>query len=97
MAAVQAVARYGANIWWQGQRGWCEEYQRLVNRQGRAIRDMFPSAPEGVVIREAGHRLTISLLNNKQQKYELRLLTAPITQPTRDILPVTVWEGEEQA
>lgn len=37
VAAVQAVALYAAEIWWHGQKGLCEEFQRLVNRQGWAV------------------------------------------------------------
>lgn len=31
VAAVKIVALYMAEIWWNGQKGWWEEYQRLIN------------------------------------------------------------------
>lgn len=33
VAAVRAVALYGVEISWHSQKGWCERYQKLVNRQ----------------------------------------------------------------
>lgn len=34
VAAAQAVAVYGDEIWWHCQRSWYENYQKLVNREG---------------------------------------------------------------
>lgn len=34
--------------------------------------------------------LAISLLNNRQRKYDIRLLAVPRTQPARDNLQVTL-------
>lgn len=45
---------FGAEFLWCRQRGWCDDYQRLVNRQSRAITVILQSAPAGVVVREAG-------------------------------------------
>lgn len=46
---------YGTEIWWNKQKGWCENYQKLINSQGRVITDVFRSAPTGIVIRKAGY------------------------------------------
>lgn len=31
VAAVKAVILYETKIWWNGQKGWCEEYQKPIN------------------------------------------------------------------
>lgn len=69
----------------------------LVNRLGRGITGMLQSAPLEVVVWEAGLRPAVSLLNDRQRKYNQRPLAAPRTQSTRDILSVTLREAEEQA
>lgn len=58
---------------------------------------MFESAPARIVVRESGMRSAVSLLNNRQRMYGYCLLAAPRIQPIRDILPVTLREGEDQA
>ncbi len=41
IADVQAIALFDVEIWWHGQK-WCqEEIQKLLNRQRRAITDMY--------------------------------------------------------
>lgn len=64
IAVVQVVALYGVQIWWQGQKSWCEEYQGLINRQGRTVTGMFRTALKIAVVRETGLRSAVSLLNN---------------------------------
>lgn len=64
VAAVQAVTRYGAQILWNGQTEWCEKYQRLINRQSRVITRMIRPVQVVAVIREAGLRPALALLNN---------------------------------
>lgn len=49
------------------------------------------------MVPEAGLRLPVSLLNNWQRRYAIRLLAAPITQLTRGILLVTLCQGDEEA
>lgn len=63
-AAVQAVALYGADIWWNSQKGLGEEHQKLINKQGRAVAEIMRSAPVVSVTREAGLWARLSLLNN---------------------------------
>lgn len=58
---------------------------------------MFQFAAAGIVVGEAGLRLTVSLRNNRQRRNGYRRLVAPRTQPTRDNLPVILSEGEDQA
>lgn len=54
-------------------------------------------APMVVVVREAELRPALFLLNNRQRRYQYRLLAATELQSTRDILPATLGEGDEQA
>ena len=77
IAAVQSVALYGAELWWHNQKKWEQSIQKLVNRQGRTITGTFPGSPVGVVVKEAGLRPAISLLNNRQRRYAQRLLSLP--------------------
>lgn len=67
----------------------------LVNRQERAVMGMFRSAPKVAVIREAELPSALLLLNTRQRRYGYRVLAAPISQPIRDILQVTLREMEE--
>lgn len=50
VTVVQEVALHGAEIWWQGQKGWCEKYRRLIIRQGRAVTGMFRMTPRIVLV-----------------------------------------------
>lgn len=67
-AAVQVMALYGTEIWWNGQNDWCEEYQKFINRQGRAVTGMFRLAPTGIVTWEAELWPALSLLNNRERQ-----------------------------
>lgn len=51
---VQAIAFYGSELWWRGQKVHQEEIQKLVNRQGRAITGMYRSTPIGPLMSESG-------------------------------------------
>jgi hypothetical protein len=41
VAAVQAVALYGSELWWRGQKERVHEVQKLLNEQGRRITGCF--------------------------------------------------------
>lgn len=88
------MALYGAEIWWNDQNGWCAEYQKLINRPGRAVREMFWTEPRVAVLRKAKLRPVVSLLNNPLRRYGYQLLAAPRSQPTRNIFSVTLRDGE---
>lgn len=91
------MALYRPELWWHGQKESSEKYQKLVNRQGRAVTGMFQTTPRVSVVRYAGLRPAVSLLNKRQRRYRQRILAAQRSQTTRDILPVTLPEGEKQA
>jgi hypothetical protein len=77
IAAVQAVALYGTELWWDGQQERKEDIQKLVNRQARAITGALPSTALGPLVKESGLRSAESLLNNRTRRFGLRLLNTP--------------------
>ncbi|KAL2004773.1 hypothetical protein VTN00DRAFT_3301 [Thermoascus crustaceus] len=91
VAAVQAVALYGAELWWQGQKDRLTGIQQL--RQAQAVTGMFRTSPIGPLIREAGLEPAETLLEARQLGYTIRLLGLPNSYPTRQVLPVTFREG----
>lgn len=54
IAAVQAIAFFGSEIWWQGQKIHQRDIQKLLNKQGRAITCMYRSTPVAPLMSEAG-------------------------------------------
>jgi ribonuclease HI len=96
-AAVQAVALYGAELWWQGQKDRLGGIQLLINQQARTITGAFKTTPIGPLIREAALEPAESLLEGRQLGYTARILSLPRNQPTRQILPVTFREGDQHA
>lgn len=67
----------------------------LVNRYGRISQECF-GLPPGIVVREAGMRLAVSLLYNRQRRYGYRLPAVSKIQPARSILPVTFTVEKDQ-
>ncbi len=90
IAAVQAIALFGAEIWWRGQKMYQEEIQKLLNRQARAITGMYRSTPVGPLMSESGLVPAHVLLDYRQRNYAYRLLTLPDGNPAKDILLVTL-------
>jgi hypothetical protein len=63
VAAVQAVALYGAELWWDETKNHSRttDLQKLVNRQSRSITGMLRTTPIGPLVKEAGLRSADSL------------------------------------
>ena len=97
IAAIQAVAFYGSELWWRGQKNREVELQRLVNGQARAITGAFRTTPIGPLLREAGLEPAETALDNRQRRYTARLLTLPEGHPGTKILPVSFRDGDRQA
>ena len=95
VAAVQSVALYGAELWWQGQKDRLVGIQLMINRQARAITGMLKSTPVGPLVREAGLAPAEALLEARQLKYTTRLLSLPENHPAKEILPVSFQEGDQ--
>jgi hypothetical protein len=68
IAAVQAVALYGAELWGDETKnvGRTTNVQELVNRQSRSITGILRTTSIGPLIKEAGLRSADSLLANRQ-------------------------------
>lgn len=97
IAAVQSIALFGAEIWWRGQKTHQEELQKLLNKQARAITGMYQSTPIGPLMSESGLVPARMMLDYRQQKYALRLLTLPDGHLAKDILPITLRIGDGNA
>jgi hypothetical protein len=77
ITAGQSVALYGTELWWDGQVGRQYEIQKLVNELGRRITGMFQSSPTVPLVKEAGLRPAVSLLNNRVRQFAKRLAEMP--------------------
>jgi hypothetical protein len=64
IAAVQAVALYGAELWWKGQKNSTQEVQMILNEQGRRTTGCFRTTPQGALMNDAGLRPVNTILNN---------------------------------
>jgi len=80
VAAVQAVALYGSELWWHGQENRAPEVQRLLNEQGRRVTRCFRTTPQGALMNDAGLRPAKALLNNRERRYKLRQMMMPNAQ-----------------
>ena len=65
VAVVQAVALYGAELWWHGQRNRAHEVQMLLNEQGRRVTGCFRTTPQGALMSNTGLRPATALRNNR--------------------------------
>jgi len=80
VAAVQAVALYGSELWWHGQENRAQEVQKLLNEQGRRVTGCFRTTPQGALMNDAGLRPATALLNNRVRRYKLRQMMMPDAQ-----------------
>ncbi len=94
IAAVQSYALYGAELWWKGQKTHEYKVQQLINRQARAIIEMYPSTPIQALMKEAGLVPAQILLNHRQRTYAYRLLTLPNDHLTKKILSSSFRNGD---
>jgi ribonuclease HI len=72
IAAVQAVALYGPELCWKGQKNKAQEVQRILNEQGRRVTGCFGTTPQGVLMNDAGLRPANAILNNQLSRYKIR-------------------------
>ena len=84
---VQSIVLYGAEIWWQGQKTWAEDIQKLINRQARSITGALKTTPIESLVKEAALTPAVSLLENRQRRYVLKTLKLLIEHPINDLLP----------
>jgi hypothetical protein len=72
IAAVQAVALYGAKLWWKGQKNRANEVQMILNEQGRRVTGCFRTTPQGALMNDAVLRPANAILNNRVRWYKMR-------------------------
>jgi len=77
VAAVQAVALYGAELWWKGQQNRANEVQKILNEQGRRVTGCFRTTPQGALMNDAGLRPANAILNNRVRRYKMRQMMMP--------------------
>jgi hypothetical protein len=77
IAAVQAVALYGAELWWKGQKNKAHEVQMILNEQARRTTGCFRTTPQGALMNEAGLRPANAILNNRVRRYKMRQMMMP--------------------
>jgi len=80
VAAVQAVALYGTELWWHGQKNRAHEVQMLLNEQGTRVTGCYRTTPQGALMNDTGLRLATALLNNRVRPYKLRQMMMPNAQ-----------------
>jgi len=94
VAAVQAVALYGAELWRHGQKNRAHEVQTLLNEQGRRVTGCFRTTPQGALMIDAGLRLAVALRNIRIRRYQLRQMMMPDAQGGGKMLEV--WRNVTQ-
>jgi len=65
IATVQAVALYGAELWWKEQTNRAQEVQKILNEQGRRVTGCFRTTPQGALMNDAGLGPANAILNNR--------------------------------
>jgi len=88
VAAVQAVALYGSEMWWRGQKNRAQEVQMMLNEQGRRVTGCYRTTPQGALMNNAGLRPATGLLNNRVRRYKLRQMMMPDAQGGGKMLEV---------
>jgi len=88
VAAVQAVALYGSELWWHGHENRAQEVQKLLNEQGRRVTGCFRTTPQGALMNDAGLRSAKALLNNRVRQYKLGQMLMPEAQGGRKNLEI---------
>ena len=65
VAIAQGTIPNAAELTWSGGVGVEGEYQRAINRIGRATLGVFRSTPLGIIAAEGGHMSARALLNHR--------------------------------
>jgi hypothetical protein len=77
VAAVQAVALYGSELWWRGQKDGAQKVQKVWNEQGRRVTGCFRTTPQGALMNHAALRPAEALLNNRLWRYKMTEMIMP--------------------
>jgi len=77
IAAVQAVALYGAESWWKEQKNKAQEVQKILNKLCRRVLGCFRTTPQGALINDAELRPANAILHNCVRYYKIRQMMMP--------------------
>jgi len=77
VAAIQAIALYGAELWWKGQQNRVNEVQKILNEQGRGVTGCFRTTPQRARMNDAGLRLANAILDTRVWRYKMRQMMMP--------------------
>ncbi len=66
----------------------------MINRQARSITGMYSSTPIHPLLCEVGLVIASALLDHRQRVYTHRLLCLQDSHPTKEILPISLREGD---
>jgi hypothetical protein len=81
IAAVQAVALYGTELWFDGQKERTADIQKLFNRQARSVLGALPTSAIGPLICEAGLTDAETVLRHRRRRLAARLAATPDDNP----------------
>ena len=95
IAAIQTTALYDAELWWKRQAKQKRKMQKLMNRQVRAITEMFRSTSEVLIIRKTSLTSAKTLLNVRQREYEERLLNLSDDHFIKKILSISLRKDDD--
>ena len=79
---MTAVSDYGAEIWYHGQKQYLRQLQTLQNKVLRKILGVFRISPDGPMESEANIPPPAIRIQQKIQKYALRVILFESTSPT---------------
>jgi len=77
VAAVQAVALYGAELWWRGQKDRAQKIQKVLNEAGRRVTRCVRTTPQGALMNDAELWPVEAFLKNRLRRYKMRQMMMP--------------------
>jgi hypothetical protein len=76
-AAVQSIALYGSELWWDNQTGREQDLQKLVKESARHTTGMFRTTPLVPLVKEAAFRPAVSPLNLRRRRFAKHFIEMP--------------------
>ena len=83
LACVISVSDYGSVLWWQGQKSFAENFQKLQNKALRKTLGAFRTSPIRPMEIEAALAPPESRLDGQISQYALRITKLPASHPIR--------------
>jgi ribonuclease HI len=88
-SCVIPISDFGAEIWWNGQKGYATKLETVQNSALRKILGAFRTTPIVALQTEAALPPVHVRLQHAQRRYAIRILTMPKDHPIRRQCPVT--------